>query len=197
MAARRAAAAAVATPAGRQARAVVVVVVVVASGRVVSVRRVARKELLENAVVCAELEQCGDVDDAEHEPLAVAKRGRRGAACLGLSLTERDPLVGPLAERPALLLQSLEEALHGGPKVVERDLGEEHAVEVDEELGLRDVGLGAARLVLVLKEREDRLARREIRVCGGQTVGEGKSSASGQHALGPTRRREERTHLFE
>jgi len=43
-------------------------------------------------------------------------------------------------------------------------------VEVDEELGFGDIGLGAASLMLVLEEGEDGFASGEVRVGGGKTV---------------------------
>lgn len=65
-------------------------------------------------------------------------------------------------------------------------------MEVDEELGFGDVGLGAAGLELVFEEREDGFARADVGMRGAQAVvGEVRS------VLARRRFQKARTHLFE
>jgi hypothetical protein len=78
-------------------------------------------------------------------------------------------VVSRLVERPPLLTQAFEEPLEALVKVVQRDLGEEHAVQVDKEFMLGHVRLRTSGLMLLLEERQDRFASRQVRVCRGET----------------------------
>lgn len=123
-----------------------------------------RHEFAQDSVFGAVLQERGNVDDSEHAPLAVAKDG----SVLEVSCCRRG-VASRLVERPRFLTQAFEEPLEALVEVVQRNLGEEHAVQVDEEFLLGDVGLRAACLMLLLEERQDRFASRQVRVCRGET----------------------------
>ena len=116
-----------------------------------------------------------------------------------MSRRHRGGVVSRLVERPPFLTQAFEEPLEALVKVVQRDLGEEHAVQVDKEFMLGDVRLRASGLMLLLKERQDRFPSRQVRMCRGET-GDNRGGfivVSVTHCQKTILTVSARTHLFE